>query len=1172
MSFEFTPSQSLAIESRGSSVLVSAAAGSGKTRVLTERLIRYVTDKTKPVDIERFLIITYTRAAAAELRVRIMDALGKRAAENPEDKYLRRQQQNCCRAHIGTIHSFCQDVIREHSHLLGISPAFKIIEEDRAAALKSACVSRLLDSRYEHIDRDEPFRLLADTVGAGRDDKRLEGAVLTLYEKLRSHPYPADWAAAQKTAMEADGVSDVSETLWGQELLSGAAESADYWLGAMEQAIEDIYAADEKIKKAYGESFAETAGALRDFARALRSGWDSARAFLPISFPRLGALRNYENAALSERVKAVRDGCKKSCEALQKEFSQSSETHLAELRAMAPAMAALLDLTLAFDKAYTAEKRRRDCLDFSDLEHYAAQLLVHKETGAPTWIAAELAFRFQEIMVDEYQDVNAVQEMIFRAISLQQRNLFLVGDVKQSIYRFRLADPGLFLEKYHSYADAEHANPGEARRILLQENFRSRKCVLDAANLVFSNIMSEKLGELDYDEDAALRFGSRAFGDSPDKPAELVILEADAAASDEETPEKSALEARFVAQRIAQMMREQTPVYENGTPRPCRYSDFAVLLRSPSGAGSTFHRVLAQSGIPVQSAQGSGFFTSLEVTAAVNLLSLIDNPHADVPLISVLRSPVYGFSGDELSAVRAQKRDCDFYTALCAAAENGNERCQAVLRQLDHWRAIAPDTELDALVWRVCSETQLFAICAAMTDGEVRRKNLMQLFEYARSFGEGGYRSVGRFVRYLRTLAEKGMEPECAPTGDAVRIMSIHKSKGLEFPFVFLCDLARRFNKMDSTGSVLMHGALGLGPKVTDTARGIEYPGMARKAIAHRILTETLSEEMRVLYVGMTRAKEQLIMSCVWKNAQDALDKLRLGAASPAAPAVLRTAQSFSQWVAMAAMQDESILPITIVRGGEKAETAAVSAGETAQEEADEAAYAALKEKLDYVYPHAAAVSLPSKLTATEMKGCAHEREALDETAALYTPAFTPCFRKPLTAAETKLSAAQRGSATHTFLQYVDFSDAQSAEALKAQAEYIVAQGHLSTEEAAAVDYEAVSALIASPLGRRILQGENLQREFRFTLLCKAADFYDGAAEDDEVLMQGVVDCFFEENGQLILVDYKTDRVSKADLPARAEHYRGQLETYAAALQRITGKPVAQKMLYFLQAKCEYSL
>ena len=1164
MSFHFTENQSRAIESRGRTLLVSAAAGSGKTRVLTERVMRYVTDPVESVDIDRFLIITYTRAAAGEMRSRIMDSIASAAAANPSDLRLRRQQDKCWQAQIGTIHSFCTTLLREHCHLIGLPPAFRVMDEDRAAKMKSAALEKLLESRYEHLSAHPGFVLLADSVGAGRDDRRLGDTVLRLYEKIRSHPYPGDWCREQAEHLDSlDTLSDAAETVWGRLVLDEVKETARYWSRRMDEAVLEIHSADEKIIKAYGGAFMDDAAALRDFVRALDEGWDRARQFLPTEFAQLGRLVKYDNLPLKDRVKAVRDNWKKAAEGIAKSLAEPSCAQLEDMRRMAPAIKALLSLCMDFDRAFSAEKRREGLVDFGDLEHMALELLVDKESGKATWIAVELSQRYREIMVDEYQDVNAVQDMIFHAISREGKNLFMVGDVKQSIYRFRLADPTIFLDKYESFADWSEEGK-EPRRILLQENFRSRKSVLDCANHVFSNIMSRELGELEYDEDAALRYGAPDYPEGTDIPAELCLIDPLATDSEEETPEKTALEARYVARRIREMMDAGTPVSEGGRLRRCRWSDFALLMRSPSGKGSIFHAELAKAGIPVHSTQAGGFFTALEVSIAIDMLAIIDNPHADVPLISVLRSPAFGFEPDELASIRAADRRGDFYTALLAAAEGGNGRCAAFAEKLAAIRKAAPDMSLDALLWRVYTETGLFSICSAMNGGDERRANLMSLFQLARSFEESGYRGLFRFVAWLRRMAERGQEPQRLSEGDSVSIMSIHKSKGLEFPFVFLCDLAHKFNKNDSRENVLIHSSLGLGPKLTDTARGVEYPTLARRAIERQLETEMLSEEMRVLYVAMTRARERLIMTAALPKAGEKIEKMRVDAESPMPPALLRSAGSFAHWLCCAAALDsKGFISLRIIPADSVEENQ--SDNEEASEAvccADAAVLDAMRKNFAHSYPFAEAVELPTKLSATELG----RYDGGEEAAGLVRQADDYDFRRPAFSAGDagKLSAAARGTATHSFMQYVDFSAAGSREGLEAERRRMAESGFLTAAEAEAVSLSAVEKFFQSELGLLLRNAEKVHREFRFTLLCDAADCLGGNAQGEEVLLQGIIDCLVEEPEDLTVIDYKTDRVSPESAPERAGHYRSQIEAYSEAAERIFGKKVRRRVLHFL--------
>ncbi|MBR5261180.1 MAG: helicase-exonuclease AddAB subunit AddA [Oscillospiraceae bacterium] len=1159
MAFNFTPGQERAIKARGHSVLVSAAAGSGKTRVLTERLMSYVTDKDNPHDIDKFLIITYTRAAAAELKARIIEELGKRAAENPLDANLRRQQNLCYHAQIGTIHSFCTEIIRNNCHLLGISPAFTVMDEDRAQTMKSTILEKLLEERYERIEDDSEFALLADTVGAGRDDSRLVQIVLSLHGKMLSHAYPDEWAAQQIAALDIPDDADVAETPWGCEVIASVRAAAEYHAEALDKAAQEILSHDEKIAKAYYQTFADDALAARDFVRALDEGWDSARAFIPEKFVSLKALRAYDDVAFQDRVKAVREAYKTAMKGFSETFAQSCAENIADIRRMAPAARALLTLVIDFDNAFTAEKKRRALMDFSDLEHYACKLLVDRATGAYTWAANDLSQRYTEIMVDEYQDVNAVQEMIFRAVSRQGQNMFMVGDVKQSIYRFRLADPTIFLGKYDQFSLGDS---GEL--ILLQENFRSRKCVLDAANSVFGSIMSRELGELDYDEEAQLHFGSLAYPEGTDKKCEFVII--DSATGDEDTPDKAETEARYIAERINEMMASREPVYENGVGRSCRYSDFVLLMRSPSSKGGIFHRVLAEHGIPVDSNLLGGFFESSEVTTAINLLTVIDNPHADVALIAVLRSPLFSFTPDELSNIRAADKKADFYSALCRAAENGDEKCGAFLRFLTGLREVSADLSLDALIWKIFSETDLFALCSALPDGDRRREHLVSLFEYAAKFEQTGNRGLFRFVRWLRRAAERGEQPQSASgSSDCVKIMTIHKSKGLEFPFVFLCDTAHQFNMSDLHENVIMHSELGVGMKVTDSVRGIEYPTLARRAIESRLKKESLSEEMRVTYVAMTRAKERLIMTAVWDKAEEKYEKLTNGISAPVSPTVLLGCTHLSKWLALAAAADGGNTIDTKIIGavgtlipdntGDATECAAIDCS---------AEYDAIRANLDFSYPYVGSVSLPSKVTATELKGVSDEKDNREDSAELVKTHYPRRFRKPDFSAETTVSAAQRGTATHTLMQHIDFGKVGTADSIAGEISRLVTECRLTGQEAESISAEAVHAFFASEIGQAMLGADEVKREFRFTLLVEASDHFSYASDGDTMLLQGVIDCFFIKNGEITVVDYKTDRITSSQISERAESYRAQLSAYAQAISRITKLPVRKKLLYFL--------
>ncbi len=1155
MKFEPTRSQAQAINTRGSTVLVSAGAGSGKTRVLTERLMARILDDEHPADIDSFLIITYTRAAAGELRGRIMEELSAALGADPSSRRLRRQNALCQRAHIGTIHSFCADLLREFSHMAGISPDFRIMDEDRAGTMKTAALERTLESCYEKSEAHPGFTLLADTVGAGRDDRRLASLVLNLHGKMQCHARPEQWARRQVELLNS-GCTDAADTPWGREILSRVRETAEYWSAEMDRVMVEM-APYEKIKNAYMPSVSETADALRELVRSLDLGWDRARECADIPFPRLGALRNSPEPRVSELVKTRRESCKKAMKTVADMLSSDSAKLLREMELTAPAMSALLELTLMFDREYTRDKRRGALLDYSDLEHLTAALLTD-ENGEPTMLAEQVSRRYTEIMVDEYQDVSRVQDAIFRAVSCRGKNLFLVGDVKQSIYRFRLADPEIFTEKYLGFADADSAAPGEPRRIMLQENFRSRPEILSAANAVFSCCMSRRLGDIDYDESAELRCGAGYEG-SVDVP-ELLLMNIPAA-EDADSPGRTEVEARMTAERIRALVESRTPVRGKNGMRPMEYGDVAILLRSANTVGAVYRNALIEQGVPVASVQSGEYFSSVEISTVMSMLAVLDNPHQDIPLIAVLRSPSFMFSADELSMIRAAARKGDFYSALATAAEK-DEKCARFLGRLGSMRRAVTDMPVSALVWYVLDELDMLALCSAMDDGERRRANLMSFVGLSERFESTGYRGLHRFVLWLRQLADRGGEPAGgAAEGSAVQIMSVHRSKGLEFPVVFLCDAARQFNRSDTRDTVLVHPVLGLGPKVTDLERRVEYPTLARNAIRLRLEREMLSEEMRLLYVAMTRAKERLYITAAVRDTDKLTEKIRVAVTDPLAPELLSGAAAPVNWLIAAALADGEE-HIKIKYCTQESEGDAEPA-ETVTSVADPAALAELERNLAYSYPHAGAVLLPSKVTATELKG----RTEADEDAESIVPTRHRAFRMPDFMKKDKpLTGAERGVATHLVLQYMDFDRSGSLEQINGEIERLREARFISEREAQAVDAKAIERLFTSPLGQRMLRAEKKLREFKFSVLCDAEKVFHASA-GEQVLLQGVVDCCIEENGALTIIDYKTDNVrTPEDIAERSRLYTGQLAAYADALERIYGLPVKECVLYFITA------
>ena len=1165
---DFTNEQRTAICCRGSSVLVSAGAGSGKTRVLTERLMEYMDPRltdAEPEDIDRFLVITFTRAAAGELRARITDAIAERLRGDPHNAHLRRQILLCRKAQIGTIHSFCASILREYAGALGISPAFRILEEEKSERLHASALERVLDRCYEAGKED--FLSLADRVGAGRDDTRLADLILKLHAAMQSHARPERWAEEQAAEFSAER-DDVSRTPWGRELLRDAEEEAAFWCTCMEEALSDMQA-EEKVARAYEASFSETARALRLLTTGLKQGWDQAAACFPIPFPRISGIRNNPAPELAAGLKAVRERCKKAMEKLEEVFDAPSERILSDLRETAGDMRTLLTVVQELEDEFRRAKARAHALDFSDLEHLAIRLLTNPD-GTPSAAAKEISTRFTEVLVDEYQDVSRVQDQIFAAVSRGGENLFFVGDLKQSIYRFRLADPEIFSEKSRLYAEE-----GQPERVIrLQANFRSAPEILNAVNAVFCRCMSERLGNLDYGPEDMLIPGlpGTANGCVP----ELLLLSREEAENTD-----LEYEAAQTAREILSLMHSGT-VRDGEGLRPVRFGDVAILLRSANAVGGVFRRVLLSMGVPVSAGAGSDFYSSMEVSMVFSLLSCLDNPHRDIPLLTLLSSPAFGFSTEKLSLIRAARPDTDFYTALCASDDPDARDFVERLRRL---RDDAPDLNAPALIERVIDELDLYALSAAMPDGEQRLQRLLDITALAETFAGSGEYGLHRFVTWLRNLEKKSQDPEsCSEGSNAVQILSIHRSKGLEFPVVFVCGLGRGFNRQDTREAVLIHPELGLGPRRTDPERKIEYPTALRRAIARRLTRDMLSEEMRLLYVAMTRARDRLYMTACVRKIDELLEKAEFLHAWEKIPApLLDGAGNALPWLLPAAL-DGTALRYRICTEAE-AESSAEEPDEKPAEEADEALLELLDRNLNAVYPRRRAEHLPSKLTATALKDPDPDARALFDEAsepggATEKPGEAPGkperdptrfarfhrdFPEPdLNRAE--LSAAEKGTAAHLVLQQIDLSRTETAEEIRTEISRLEEQRFLTPEEAAAVDPEKIRLFFASDLGGRIRRAEKVWREFRFSLLSDIRELIPGEEAEEKVLLQGVIDCFFLEEGELILVDYKTDRVEKEEeIQSRAEHYRRQLETYAGALRRIFGLPVKEKMLYFLR-------
>ena len=1188
MAFDLTKEQQAVVDDRGGNLLVSAAAGSGKTRVLVERLMDYV--KTGE-DIDRFLIITFTNAAAAELRDRIARGLNDLLAENPSDPHLRRNANLVYRTQISTIDAFCLEFLRESGGSAGLDPDFRLCDDAEGKDLGAQAMETVLERRYETIDRDPGFRALVDALAGDRDDQTVEEVIFDIHRRIQSHPNPLGWLKERKADYTFAPGQMPEDTPWGKLLLEDTKELADYWLEELDKLREEI-SFDAPLEANYGPSLDGTMVALKVLSIAAAEGWEQTAACFPIPFPTLGRKKGAD-PVLKERAKSLRDLCKKQMAAAGERFSLSAAEAMDDLRAVGPAMCALLDVTAEYDGEFAALKRKRRLLDFSDAEHLTAALL--SGPNGQSQLAAEWSGRYTEIMVDEYQDTNAVQNVIFDALSTGD-NLFMVGDVKQSIYRFRLADPTIFLDKYGRYADYRVAEEGEGRTILLSRNFRSRPEVLEGTNFVFRNVMTAPVGEMDYTDAEALIPGREDFPSDDRYCVELDCVDLSALTDDPEngkTP-KDLVEARMAAGRIAELLKEGLPIGD----RPVKEEDIVILLRSPGPVLRYYTQALDEAGIRWQAEESGDFFETTEISVATSFLRIVDNPRQDVPLLAVLRSPVYQFDPDRLAALR-REGEGSIYECVVSAAQNGDEELARFLDDLSDLRARSGEESSHRLVWELYERTGLLAIFSALPGGERRRANLLALYDAARRFEGAGHKGLFRFLLHLSRMAENGLRvPVEEGGGKGVRILSIHKSKGLEFPVVFLCGLERQFNDADAKSTILFHEKLGLGPKRLDRSRMLRYTTIARDAVALCLRRQMRAEELRLLYVAMTRAEHKLFLVAAVNGPRgESLNTLALRAQCPPPPRQMAQAGSMLPWVLTPALcrRDSEALwqgleadrPAPPVTPGPRWEMRLVSGGdyesplhrrqaaeEEVQRESSEGVER-LVERFSWRYPHAGSVELPSKLTATQLKGREKDTEVSEHAEQTRPQAPTASvLRRPVFEDVRELTAAERGTALHMAMQYLRYDRTDTREQIREELERLEAERFLTPAQAAAVDADAIYTFFSSDLGRRLKTAGEAEREFKFSMLVPAKEYYGGVdgLEGEEILLQGVVDCWFrEENGTVTVVDFKTDRVTEHTAGARAAEYRPQLEAYTNALSEIMGVPVKRKILWFFALGREIS-
>lgn len=1203
MSVTWTQEQQKVIELRNRNILVSAAAGSGKTAVLVERIIKMLTAQENPIDVDRLLIVTFTEAAAAEMKERIREAVEKELEVQPENVHLQRQATLIHSAQITTIHSFCLSVIREHFHVIDMDPGFRIAEEGELKLLKQDILEGLLEEEYEKGEKD--FLAFTEKYSSGRSDRKIEELILKLYEYACSYPQPEKWLqecteayhleAAKDEAGNKEGAEvfekakkqvkkylfDVSETQKQALLLCQEADGPYMYASMLESDIEGL---EEALK---AETFEAVSGKIKG-----------------LTWKRLSPKKDDSvSEEKKEQVKNMRERVKKQVNKLKEMFFyDAAEEQMLDMQKTYGSVQILVDLVCRFAKAFAEAKRSRNVIDFHDMEQSALAILTEEKNGAlcPSEAAKEYQEQFAEVMIDEYQDSNLLQETILTSVSRMgqgKNNLFMVGDVKQSIYRFRLSRPELFMEKYDTYSTEE----GEKQRVDLHKNFRSRAEVLESVNFLFEQIMRKELGGVAYDENAALYPGAdyRPQTDAQGNTlyqTELLLFDK----QDEQIPggDEKEKEAYLIAGRIKALLREGRVLdKKSGEYRRPQYRDMVILTRSIKGWAKEFADILVKEGIPAYSASREGYFETYEVSVLLDYLRILDNFRQDIPLAAVLASPFCRLNARELAEIKTAFPELTFHEAVSAwmeekekrkgtGKEDGtlNEKLEKFFADYEKFREMVPYTPIHELLWRIMEDTGYGIFMEAVPGGGQRKANLHMLAEKAAAFEKTSYKGLFNFVRYIEQLkkydvdyGEASIEDEQA---DTVRIMSIHKSKGLEFPIVFVAGMGKKFNMQDMSGGIVIHPQWGVGMDAVDLDRRTKAPSFLKKVIQNEVLLENLGEEMRVLYVAMTRAKEKLILTGSLSHAEETLEEEKqraelTGRKKERIPFLeLAEAKSYLDWILPAVLIKEQRHPILVrqLKGEELAleEQTAIQAEELAFDvlkhwDVQKIYVPEYKEELarqlSFAYPYEKEGKLKLKFTVSELK----KRSALEEEAGevLYEEAdavpLVPQFLKE----EEELKGASKGSAYHKFLELLDFAAEYDKASLERYIEELKTEGRLEKDMAACIRPEDILAFLQSESGKRMSRAakkQKLYKEQPFVLGIEAKEIYPEEDAEETILVQGIIDVYFEEEDGLVVLDYKTDKVRAAG--ELKEKYHAQLEYYAQALERLLRKPVKEKVIY----------
>ena len=1229
----WTAEQETAIYTEGTDVLVSAAAGSGKTAVLVERIIQKILTKENPIDIDELLVVTFTNAAAQEMRNRVGLALEMALEEDPTSVHLKKQLSLLQRASISTLHAFCMNVVRQYAYLLDIDPGFRIANDMEADLMKQDVIDELFEEWYSKEGEElEQFYAVIDRFSNDRSDVAVEDLILSLYTFSIQNPWPEKW------------LDQLAETYDVQENLEVEVPA---WLTVIKDEVNRQFKAiEEELKRA--EDIANEPDGPYHYLEAIESdkinveeslarihSWDDLHAYMVTSkFATLSRKRVDCDADKRKKFQAVRNKYRKRWNDMKSNlFSRDLSSHVDDMRELAPIIRQLAVLVKQFKTMFTEQKREKAIVDFSDLEHYCLALLVDDsstyEQMNPSSVATEYKKQFSELLVDEYQDTNLVQETIITLLSDQigAGNMFMVGDVKQSIYGFRHAEPSLFIEKHKQFSDVSHP----AQRIDLARNFRSRKQVLIGANYIFRQILDEELGEIDYEQEAELIYANKMYDTMPmpTPNPELIIIDREAndepnqASEDDEDYqdlEKAQLEARVYADKIKSWIGQEGDaplqiVDKNvQAQRDIQYRDIVILLRSMTWA-PTIVDELKKQGIPVYAELSTGYFEAIEIKIILSLLKVIDNPRQDIPLASVLRSPVVGLDEEDLAVIRLANQGGSYYEALLRYRQLHTDdtatKITHFLEKLTDFRLAARQGALSELIWQIYRETGYYDFVGGMPGGRQRQANLRALYDRARGYETTSFRGLFRFLRFIERMEERGDDLGAARAlseqEDVVRIMTIHKSKGLEFPVVIIGGMDRQFNMQDLNRKYLLDKDLGFATKFIDPVKRITYPTLYFNAIRQEKLREQLAEEIRVLYVALTRAKEKLVMvgnvnsfakkQEKWQPILDYKEwvlpvQYRVDALTYldwVGPALIRHHEntllqgdeSTAKDVPQDIQQDPSTWTVSVIHGSELANRGEVAEGETDEQLenhivdwqplllADQATTDEVESRLTYRYAYEEAAKSRAKQSVTEIK---RQRELKDEYSGnqLVETFQAPIIKRPsFMQKEQLISAAERGTVIHTMMQHLPLTKCLKRVDIEEYIESFIEREILTTEEAEVIDIGTIEAFYETEIAQMMINAETVYREVPFSLSLSANEVYASwtSDTDEKVLIQGVIDCLIPVEDGWIILDYKTDAIPDdvtEEVKGRLRNrYQTQMELYRHAIETIWKQPVQATYLYF---------